>query len=95
MSKSKFSKFLQNSFFSKEGKLVIIQCPNLPLLLWFITMIISNLLKEGEVKSVFSWISLASLIIWSILEIIFGVNYFRRCLGLLILAMIIITRLIT
>lgn len=68
---SKLANFLQNSFFNKDGKLVIIQWPNLPLLLWFITMIISNLLKEGEIKSIFSWISLVSIIIWSILEIIF------------------------
>lgn len=88
-------KIYRNIFFNKEGKLVIIQWPNLSLFLWFITMIISNLLKEGEIKSIVSWISLVSIIIWSILEIIFGVNYFRRCLGLLILAMIIVTRLIT
>lgn len=90
----KLKNFFHRIFFSKDGKLVIIQRPNLPLLLWFITAIISNLLNEGETKSIFIWISTASLIIWSILEIISGANYFRKCLGIIILLILVINRII-
>jgi hypothetical protein len=42
-------------------------------------------MTKAKVSDVFSLIGTASLIVWSGLEIISGVNYFRRALGLVVM----------
>ena len=74
----------------KRGDVVVWQFPNALLLAWVITTIIS-LLFNGTISNVFLWIAEASLILWSLLEIFKGVNYFRRLLGLVVLACAIAT----
>jgi hypothetical protein len=51
---------------------------------WAVLTVIS-LLFSGRVSDVFSWAAHAALIIWALLELFKGVNYFRRGLGLVIL----------
>jgi hypothetical protein len=67
-----------------RGKVVIWQNPNPWLIGWAVLTVIS-LLFAGRTSDVFSWAAHAALIIWSLLEIFKGVNYFRRALGLLVL----------
>lgn len=71
---------------NRQGKVVIWQTPNLPLIAWAGLTILS-LLVSSRLADIFSWLGSAALIAWSLLEIFKGVNYFRRALGLLVLAM--------
>jgi len=68
----------------RRGHVVIWQWPNIPLIGWAVLTVVS-LLVGGRQADVFSWLASASLVIWSLLEIFKGANYFRRALGLLIL----------
>ena len=69
---------------NKNGRVVIWQAPNMWLIGWalFVTL---SLLFTSRLADIFSWIGSASLIIWAVLEILKGVNYLRRALGLLVL----------
>jgi hypothetical protein len=68
----------------ENGKIVIWQRPNLWLIGWAVLTTIS-LFISGRGADIFSWLAEISLIIWSLLEITKGANYFRRVLGLLVL----------
>lgn len=81
-SRSLWSKTWRN----RQGRIIIWQMPNLPLIAWAVLTVLS-LLVSGRLADVFSWLGSAALITWSLLEIFQGVNYFRRALGLLVLAL--------
>jgi len=68
----------------EEGNLAIWQTPNAWLIGWAVLTTVS-LFFNGRMADVLSWIASASLIIWCVLEIWKGVNYFRRVLGLAVL----------
>jgi hypothetical protein len=67
----------------KRGDVVIWQFPNAALLTWAAATFVS-LFFNGTVANVLSWIGSAALIVWSLLEIFKGVNYFRRAFGLVV-----------
>ncbi len=69
----------------KKGNLAIWQTPNIPLILWFVSMVLAQLLQNGHVKSGILFISGAALFTWAYLEITDGESYFRRLLGILVL----------
>ncbi len=73
-----------------QDRIVIWQTPNLPLIAWAGLTILS-LMVNGRLADILSWFGSAALIIWSLLEIFKGVNYFRRALGLLVLTLAIIS----
>jgi hypothetical protein len=68
----------------KNGHVVIWRTPNVALSGWAILTVLS-LLVSGRTADVLSWIGSVSLIIWSLLEVFKGDNYFRRALGLVVL----------
>lgn len=68
----------------KEGNVVIWQMPNWPLWVW-VGFTLLSLFFSGSVADIFSWIASAALIVWSLMEIFKGVNYFRRAMGLLVM----------
>jgi hypothetical protein len=69
----------------RDGKVVMWQTPNAWLISWAGFTVVS-LFFSGRASDVFSWIASAALIIWSLLEIFSGVNYYRRVLGIAVLA---------
>lgn len=75
---------------NRRGKVVIWQTPNLPLIAWA-GLTVFSLMVNGRLADILSWLGLAALVIWSLLEIFRGANYFRRALGLLVLIMAIIS----
>ncbi len=90
MSKITFSqKFWEDT----HGRVVVWQKPNIWLTTWFIAMVIGWFLPNGWSEKFLSFVSLFAIIIWSILELTKGVNYFRRLLGLLILLTLVVSRL--
>jgi hypothetical protein len=68
----------------REGKVVIWQTPNAFLIGWAVLTTIS-LFLSGKASDVFAFAAEANLVVWALLEIFKGVNYFRRALGLVVL----------
>lgn len=77
----------------KNGKIVIWQWPNVWLYAWAGLAMVSLFLNKGLLSDVFSWASHVALIVWALLEIFKGVNYFRRGLGAVVLIFAILSLL--
>jgi hypothetical protein len=69
----------------KHGNVVIWQTPNLPLIAWAVLTLLC-LFTSGKVSDYLGWAGDLSLVVWALLEIFKGVNYFSRILGLVVLA---------
>lgn len=74
-------------FKDKQGRIVIFQAPNSPLIGWFIFTLLSLLWSTNQPKIdyLFAMLSFGFIFTWAWLEITSGVNYFRRALGLIVL----------
>ncbi|HEX7632996.1 MAG TPA: hypothetical protein VF401_01575 [Candidatus Saccharimonadales bacterium] len=68
----------------KHGDVVVYQRPNAWIIGWLVLAIIAAFTYGGFSHAI-SKIATVVLIIWSLLELFQGVNYFRRTLGLLVL----------
>jgi len=79
-------------FYDQQNQLVLIQWPNIPLLIWLIGTIVVRL-TTGTTQLLLSTVATTSLTIWAVLEMISGVNYFRKCLGIVIFMYIIVSRI--
>jgi len=79
-------KFL-DFFKDKQGRIILFQAPNSPLIGWFIFTIFNLLWSSDQQKihDLFGILSFGFIFTWAWLEITDGVNYFRRVLGLLVL----------
>lgn len=62
------------------GKVVVYQNPNLSLAAWA-TLTVISLMTSGRISDFSSMFASAALLIWAALEVLSGVNYFRRGLG--------------
>ena len=67
-----------------RGHVVIWQPPNIWLIVWA-ALDFASLFFNGAVSNVLWYLGSASLIIWALLEVFQGVNYFRRTLGAVVL----------
>lgn len=78
---------LLDFFKDKNGRVVIAQTPNLPLIGWMIFTIL-NLLwssNQPQIHALFGTLSFGFIFTWAWLELTDGVNYFRRTLGLIVI----------
>ena len=75
---------LDKIFKDRDGRVNLVAFPNVPLGIWIVAEIVAKLLK-GTPHKVAIFIAMVSLVIWAVLELFSGVNYFRRVLGLLVL----------
>jgi hypothetical protein len=82
--------FWDHCWRDKHGDVVIWQMPNLFLIGWAVLTFVS-LLFTGRISDIISWAGMILIIIWSLLEIAQGVNYFRRALGAVVLILILLT----
>jgi hypothetical protein len=82
---------LHKTFKDKQGHIVMVQSPNLPLFGWILLELVSLALRKGHTKTAFQSLATAFLFTWAYLEITRGVNYFRRFLGLVVIVMIILS----
>lgn len=78
-------------FRDKNNHVVIWQFPNIPIIGWFVFMLLSKVLTDDNLKTNMGYISTAFLFTWAYLELVQGVNYFRRCLGLIVLLGVIVS----
>ncbi len=72
----------------EHGNDVILKRPNKLLLLWVITAFIRLLLRGGTLEEILNVIGLISIILWCIVEVAWGVNYFWRSIGFMTLVII-------
>ena len=76
---------LDKIFRDDKGDFVIAQPPNLPITIWFAASILKLVFPKGDLYTGLDFVAVASLTIWSFLEIFQGVNYFRKGLGVVVL----------
>lgn len=72
-------------FKDKDGKVVLMQAPNGPILLWAISEVFSEFIAHGTFQKLCSFVAFGALFTWAWMEIFSGVNYFRRGLGVVVL----------
>ena len=81
------------TFRDSEGKIVIAQMPNLPLIVGLGASLLQLVLPSGNLQTGFDLVGFGALFTWAWQELFDGVNYFRRALGLVVLGSIIALRL--
>jgi len=74
-----------NIFRTSDNKIVIAQKPNSSLVLWFIVVVGSKLTNNQKLNNLLGISASIVLIYWAILELLSGVNTWRRILGLVVL----------
>jgi hypothetical protein len=70
----------------RHGKVVIMQKPNLAIVVWAVAALLAHLLPHGQSAQGFAIASRTALVVWAILEIGWGASYFRRLLGLIVMS---------
>jgi hypothetical protein len=76
----------------KDGRLALASKPNIPLITWFVSLLLVKMLPDGSWQTAASLISFGALFTWAWLEIFHGVNYFRRILGAAVLVVTVLSR---
>lgn len=87
------STVFDRTFRDSEGKIVIAQKPNLPILVWGTASLLQLIGLDGKFQTALELIAFGSLFTWAWLEVFQGVNYFRRALGLVVLVGTIVFKL--
>ncbi len=80
-------------FRDDSGNIVIAQPPNPPLITWLAATGISLLPLNGAAQRGVEALAFGSLFAWAWLELFQGVNYFRRFLGLSVLAILLYSKI--
>jgi hypothetical protein len=73
------------TFKDHNNKVVIMQWPNIPLLGWIAFKLGALISDNPELTTSYNAISTTFLLVWAVLELTSGVNYFRQMLGLVVL----------
>jgi hypothetical protein len=76
-----------------DGRVVLGQRPNLPLIGWLFFTGLTRVLGAGHWRGGVGFAGSALLFTWAYLELTQGVNYFRRLVGLVVLAAVIASHL--
>ena len=79
-------------FRTVEGRIVIAQFPNWPLWTWLGATVLESVAFLAPWQRPLYWMGSLALVWWAYLEIVDGVNGFRRMLGSLVLIYIILSR---
>lgn len=86
---------VDKTFRDSNGNIVLAQMPNLPLIVWIVTSLLSLIFTTGKINTVLEVVANGSLFTWAWLELFQGVNYFRRALGLAVLIGLIASKIIS
>jgi len=81
---------ISDFFKDKTGNWAIIAFPNVLLTAWVVTMILTKFMYGSALHDSLSSLASAILFAWAYLELTEGTSYFRRVLGAIILAVVII-----
>jgi len=80
-------------FRDPEGRIVIAQFPNWPLWTWLAATVFEETLASGPGLGLARLLSFAAIAYWAYLEIVAGVNPFRKWLGGSVLLFVIYSRI--
>jgi hypothetical protein len=80
-------------FRDSEGKIVIAQPPNLPLIVWIAASLLKLVVTTGKINLGLELVAFGSLFTWAWEELFQGVNYLRRALGLIVLVGLIASKI--
>ena len=73
------------------GEITIGQAPNPPLIIWLVATVIKVIFDpSGAIGTALTVVGTGALIVWAVDEIVRGVNPFRRALGTVVLAAIVV-----
>jgi hypothetical protein len=91
---------MENTLFNKlfrdragEGEIVLIQIPNLPIIVWSVASLLKLFFTTGKISIGLEVIAFGSLFTWAWEELFQGLNYFRRALGLIVLASLLLSKI--
>lgn len=90
---AKATTLFDRTFRDSEGKIVIAQPPNLPLLVGLAATLLELVFPGGKLQIGVDLVAFGALFTWAWQEVFEGVNYFRRSLGLIVLMGMIALRL--
>lgn len=82
---AKQTTLFDRTFRDSEGKIVLAQMPNLPVLIWLAATLLQLILPSGKIQTGLDLVAFGALFTWAWQELFEGVNYFRRSLGLVVL----------
>jgi hypothetical protein len=72
----------------RRGGITVVQWPNVPLATYIVALVVPRVVHlHGHLQSAVRTIGVVALIIWSLDEVLRGVNPFRRWLGGVILGL--------
>ncbi len=77
----------------KDGKLVLYQKPNTPIIVWAVSWLLTKVLPYGQWNFAAELIAYGAIFTWAWLELFQGTTYFRRLLGLVVLVAVVLNRL--
>jgi hypothetical protein len=84
---------VDKTFRDSNGEIVVVQMPNLPLIVWIVASLLALIFTSGKINTVLDVLANGSLFTWAWMELFQGVNYFRRALGLTVFIAIIASKL--
>jgi hypothetical protein len=86
--RSRASRFFRNP---RTGEIVVAQKPNAPLWLYLAATVATVLFRpDGTIGTLLSALTTLALVVWALLEITRGDSPFRRTLGAVVLAAIVV-----
>lgn len=85
---SKLNNVYKQLFIDKNGRFVVAQFPNVPLIIWLVSILVNLVINNHTANTIISAVGTVSLATWAILELFSGVNLFRKILGTLVLVYI-------
>lgn len=77
--------FFDKTFRDRNGDVVIVQPPNLPIIIWFVASLLKLLPTNDTIASGLDFLAFGALFVWAWQELFDGVNYFRRSIGFVVL----------
>jgi hypothetical protein len=76
------------------GRLTVVQLPNIPLATYLFATVLHIVFRSNTaVSTVVAAVASAAIAVWAVLEIVWGVNPFRRGLGSVVLILVVVSAL--
>lgn len=80
---------LRNFFTDREGRIVIGQWPNAPLIIWIGASLLNRFVSDPGVSNGLTFLAFASGGYWATLELLRGDSPFRRTVGAIALVLLV------
>lgn len=89
----KSQSIIDRCYKDSDGKIVITQFPNAPLITWAAATVLAHFVSDARFDTLLHFIAFGTIFTWAWLETFQGVSYFRRVLGLMVFGIIIFNRM--